>query len=390
MIKFVQGDFFDYDADIRVNTVNCVGVMGAGVALAFKEKYPDMFREYVSLCKKEAVQPGKPHVWESGDLFSKSLTIINLPTKKHWRNKSEYEYIDKGLEWLREFLKNKEGKTLTLPALGCGHGGLDWNIVKNKIMGYLGNSPAEILVFEPNASKAIKKDTFYNNNLELDLKNNNINIMHSTDDKYPILLKIFTEKTLFYKGNISNLSQKTITLISSTKPDDKEKKIIEEFLYYIEKLNLSLIIGSSAYDKQMIKSINNQSICMFLPSGIDLFCKKNINREICDNENNLLLSLGNPKIEFDRKEYITSVFARIFLSDITLFTTPKLDWIKKHKNKFQKYNGAKFFINYKDIPNEIKHELYQLSIKEINRDALTLKPKFDIVIMHNKTLERNI
>ena len=80
MIQYKTGDFFDYDADIRVNTVNCVGVMGAGVALEFKTRYPDMFKAYVEVCKKHEIEPGKPYLWEEYDLFSRCI-IINLPTK---------------------------------------------------------------------------------------------------------------------------------------------------------------------------------------------------------------------------------------------------------------------------------------------------------------------
>jgi len=72
MIKFVKGDFFDYEADIRINTVNCVGVMGAGVALLFKNKFPDMFKDYSNACSKGIVIPGKPHVWLDNDMFKKT------------------------------------------------------------------------------------------------------------------------------------------------------------------------------------------------------------------------------------------------------------------------------------------------------------------------------
>ena len=384
MIKFVSGNFFDYDTDIRVNTVNCVGVMGAGVALAFKEKYPEMFKEYVSMCRKKEVEPGKPHAWNSGDLFSKPLTIINLPTKIHWRNKSEYEYIDKGLVWLKDYLKDKKGLSVSLPALGCGHGGLDWNIVKEKISFYLDDSPAKVLVFEPSASKAVKNEIIINTKLKEQLQSFGIEILSTSDNKYPISLKLFTEKTLFKKGSLSNLSKKTISLISSTKPDEKEKNIIENFLSFITDKNFNIIIGSSSFEKKIIKSNKHQSFTIILPSGLQIFCQKKINEQICDNRNNLILSIGNPNIEFDKKEYMTSVFARIFLSDIVLFTTPKLDWLKKHKNKLQKYNGNKFFINYKEIPNEIKQELYFLLFKGINRDAKTFKPKFELFLTEDK------
>ena len=161
MLKFVKGNFFDFDADIRVNTVNCVGVMGAGVALAFKNKYPEMFKEYVRQCKANEISPGKPSVWKKEDMFSKGIEIINFPTKAHWRNPSEYEYIESGLIWLSDYLKNKEGLTITLPALGCGHGGLDWVNVKKLILNYLSETKNNILVFEPESSKKPERGGYY-------------------------------------------------------------------------------------------------------------------------------------------------------------------------------------------------------------------------------------
>jgi O-acetyl-ADP-ribose deacetylase (regulator of RNase III) len=145
MIKFVGGDFFDYHADIRINTVNCVGVMGAGVALQFKDKYPKMYDEYVKACNSESIKIGHPQVWQDNSAFSNDRTIIiNFPTKNHWKNPSKYEYIEEGLEWLKGFLKDKPGLTITVPALGCGHGGLDWAIVKGMISTYLQDIPMTI------------------------------------------------------------------------------------------------------------------------------------------------------------------------------------------------------------------------------------------------------
>ena len=165
MIKFVKGDFFDYNADIRVNTVNCVGVMGAGVALAFKKRYPEMFKDYSRACSKKEVQPGIPHIWSENSMFN-SLTIVNFPTKIHWKDPSEYDYIEKGLVWLKLFLKDKEDSTVTLPALGCGHGGLDWSIVKRMVVEYLGNLSCTILLFEPRSSVESNSSNDYKEVLE--------------------------------------------------------------------------------------------------------------------------------------------------------------------------------------------------------------------------------
>jgi O-acetyl-ADP-ribose deacetylase (regulator of RNase III) len=150
MLKFIQGNIFEAPADIRVNTVNCVGVMGAGIALAFKTRFPEMSKEYKRACDAGEVKPGKLHVWKSvaGDC------VVNFPTKRHWRDKSRYEDIEAGLIALRDYLKDKGRVRVTLPALGCGHGGLDWSKVSLMIHEQLKDLEAEIIVFEPGDSRA--------------------------------------------------------------------------------------------------------------------------------------------------------------------------------------------------------------------------------------------
>ena len=154
MIELAKGDFFDYDADIRVNTVNCVGVMGKGVALQFKARYPRMFKEYLKVCSSGLLRPGEPHVWVENSILERVI-VINFPTKLHWRNPSKYEYIESGLCWLRSYLSDRLGMTVTLPALGCGHGGLDWDIVREMIYKYLGDLEVNILLFNPLSSRGI-------------------------------------------------------------------------------------------------------------------------------------------------------------------------------------------------------------------------------------------
>lgn len=120
MVEFTNGDMFGTPVDVRVNTVNCKGVMGAGVALAFKNRYPDMFKDYQSACKRGLVRPGRLHIWKSqvGDW------VINFPTKRDWRDPSRYEDIGAGLEALRNYLSEQGSISVALPALGCGNGGL--------------------------------------------------------------------------------------------------------------------------------------------------------------------------------------------------------------------------------------------------------------------------
>lgn len=156
MIKFLYGNLFEHKADIRVNTVNCIGAAGAGIARQFRDRYPSMNAEYIRLCRRRAVRPGVPYIWEDSDFFDgadEKVTIVNFPTKDHWRNPSRYEYIEKGIRWLEKYLRNRPNSTITIPALGCGLGGLNWERVKAMIVEILSESPAEILVFEPRQPK---------------------------------------------------------------------------------------------------------------------------------------------------------------------------------------------------------------------------------------------
>lgn len=147
-VRFVAGDLFNQSADIRVNTVNCVGVMGKGVALMFKIQYPLMFHDYKMACQQGLVIPGKLHIWTAPD----NTVVINFPTKRHWRNSSLYADIKIGLVALKAYLEDAGKVTVALPALGCGHGGLDWCRVSKLIRKYLSGLDAIIYVFEPASS----------------------------------------------------------------------------------------------------------------------------------------------------------------------------------------------------------------------------------------------
>lgn len=148
MIEFVQGDLFEHAAEIRVNAVNCRGVMGAGIALAFRKRHPEMYKAYRQTCREGALRPGKLHVWRSGGDW-----IINFPTKRDWKDPSSYEDIEAGLDALREYLADKKGVSVALPALGCGRGGLDWATVSALVREKLEGLEARIYVFEPAAQE---------------------------------------------------------------------------------------------------------------------------------------------------------------------------------------------------------------------------------------------
>jgi O-acetyl-ADP-ribose deacetylase (regulator of RNase III) len=151
MVCFTSGDMFELPVDIRVNTVNCVGVMGAGVALAFKTRHPAMFHAYKKACDAGEIRPGTLNIWRAPTEW-----IINFPTKRHWRENSKYEDVEDGLKALRTYLDSLgRSVRVALPALGCGHGGLNWARVSELIERHLATTNAEVFVFEPADSRRV-------------------------------------------------------------------------------------------------------------------------------------------------------------------------------------------------------------------------------------------
>jgi O-acetyl-ADP-ribose deacetylase (regulator of RNase III) len=132
MIAVVQGDILKADAEALVNTVNCVGHMGRGLAAQFKRAFPDNFRVYQAACKREQVQAGRMLVVETGRLTNPRF-IINFPTKRHWRGKSRMEDIEAGLTALVDEIRRLDIRSVAVPPLGCGLGGLNWSDVRPRI-----------------------------------------------------------------------------------------------------------------------------------------------------------------------------------------------------------------------------------------------------------------
>ena len=149
MIKFTSGDILRADAEAIVNTVNCVGVMGRGIALQFKKAWPHNFKAYAAACKQNEVMPGSTFIVETGQLTNPKY-IINFPTKRHWRGASKIEDVELGLNALAHDIKDKGIKSIAIPPLGSGLGGLDWCDVRQLIESVLSDfDDVEILVYEP-------------------------------------------------------------------------------------------------------------------------------------------------------------------------------------------------------------------------------------------------
>lgn len=152
MIEFTKGDILKCEAEALVNSVNCVGVMGRGIALQFKEAFPDNFKAYKKACESGEVQPGRMFVFGTGRLTPPRY-IINFPTKRHWRGKSRMEDIEAGLAALKQEVQARNIRSIAIPPLGSGLGGLDWREVRARIEQALADlSDVRIIVFEPDRS----------------------------------------------------------------------------------------------------------------------------------------------------------------------------------------------------------------------------------------------
>ncbi|NWF93475.1 MAG: macro domain-containing protein [Syntrophaceae bacterium] len=149
MIEYKTGNILQEDVEALVNTVNCVGFMGRGIALQFKKAWPENFKAYAAACRRNEVQPGKMFVFETGRLTSPRY-IINFPTKRHWRGKSRLEDIEAGLRALVEEIRKRNISSIALPPLGSGLGGLAWSEVRQRIKQALETlNNVRVIVFEP-------------------------------------------------------------------------------------------------------------------------------------------------------------------------------------------------------------------------------------------------
>ena len=154
-----QGDLLKSEADALVNTVNCVGVMGKGIALQFKKKWPDAFKAYKKACDRGELCPGMMHLHDLGQLAGKPYYIIHFPTKDHWRGKSKVSYVEDGLVELIKTVKSLGIKSIAIPPLGCGNGGLSWALVEKLIREAFAplEDEVEVLLYPPLGAPAAKE-----------------------------------------------------------------------------------------------------------------------------------------------------------------------------------------------------------------------------------------
>lgn len=145
MLTFLKGDIFSSECQTIVNAVNCVGVMGAGIALEYKKRFPLMFSSYKTLCDNNLLEPGKLHLHKVND----NRWILNFPTKIDWRNPTKMEYLEQGFQKFKETYKEKGITSIAFPHLGCQNGGLDFEKqLKPLMIRMLSDIDIDIKVYE--------------------------------------------------------------------------------------------------------------------------------------------------------------------------------------------------------------------------------------------------
>lgn len=377
MLEFKQGDMFEASADIRVNTVNCVGVMGAGVALAFKQRYPEMFKDYRSACKDGRVRPGRMYVWKSleGDW------IINFPTKRDWREPSRYEDIEAGLDDLRAYLEGVGPVTVALPALGCGHGGLDWDRVSAMIRHKLDGLDAHILVFAPSASRqAGRSASEAPTDDERALAETLGYRMIEPKDVPPLELS----GPFFLLGNPQLLSRKWIALLPSRAPGDREmqalRTIATELARSGSRATVALVHGAKvSEDIGQIFVDQGIDTLLLLPFGV--LTRKAIARQPAMHvgRSPTLVSTAPPSAKWSRQLFAQAQDLLRTNAAAMLLSDPEPDWLTgKGLGKWAQTPIS--YVRYETTPIHMREALAGVGARRIARRGEDGSPDIDALI----------
>lgn len=283
MIDFKTGDIFKSEARALINTVNCEGKMGKGLAFQFKKKYPDMEKDYIEVCKNGKLRPGKLHIF-----FEKDKYIINFPTKDKWRENSKIEYITEGLKELKKFLIDENIFSVAIPPLGSGNGKLNWNQVKDEILKELEevSNYINIEVYEPSSdvsSVMSEPRSDYRTLFLLELSLEIEEFQKESLNQAVQLSKIISNNQIFI-SDLNEESKKVSQLKEYYKEKDNQKlynllknKLISDSIEKIEKDNkkvvekVSYLINkySSENIQAIIDELNNMNRIQDEPSKIE-------------------------------------------------------------------------------------------------------------------------
>lgn len=205
MITYFEGTVFNAPVKTFVNTVNCAGVMGAGIALEFRLRYPEMFTDYVEKCKDKEMKLGIPRIYE----YSDKVWIMNFPTKGHWRFPSKIQWIEQGLKYFAENYKKRNIESIAFPKLGTNNGGLNWDDVKTLMERYLMDLDIKIYICTDEKKEAEGTEKIMLNNLnDLTLENltKEIEVPKKQAEK---IISNFPYTRLWHVSKIGGIGEKT-------------------------------------------------------------------------------------------------------------------------------------------------------------------------------------
>ncbi len=372
MIEFTKGDMFAMPVDIRVNSVNCKGVMGAGVALAFKERYPEMFKDYQRACREDTLRPGALHVW-------KNLTgewIINFPTKRDWREPSRYEDILAGLQALRSYLKEQGPVSVALPALGCGHGGLDWDRVSSMIEDNLGDLDASIFVFQPadshEAGRVARDQPTADQIMALKNLGFRIEDLSRRESVWEL------PSTGLVKGNPGLLDSGWIALLPSRSPGEREREALQavarQMVEAPNTVTVALVHATRATeDIAELLLEHNISVVMILPFGP--LTRKKIARTRTEGRRArfAMISVAAPEEPWSRSVLARSMTLLRGGASSVLVSDPEPKWLES-KAAHVWAKRAVFYLRYGSLPVNVRRMLDEIGAQPIGRSANTGEP----------------
>lgn len=377
MLEFVKGDMFDAPADIRVNTVNCVGVMGAGVALAFKQRYPDMFKDYQRDCKDGRVTPGTMHVW-------KSLTgdwIINFPTKRDWREPSRYEDIDAGLSDLRGYLDGVGPVTIALPALGCGHGGLDWDRVSQMIRSKLDGVDAHVRVFEPAASRQAGRTASEQPTDDERKSAEQLGYALVEQDRLPALE---APGPLYVLGDRQALARNWIGLLPSRSPGDRElqalRAIAAELARSGANQTVALVHGTRVSEEVAgIFLGEGVDVALLLPFGV--LTRKALAKQVgtAGTGSLTLVSAAAANGKWSRQLFAQTMDMLRRNAAAILLSDPEPDWLA-NKGLAKWGQTPMSYVRYEATPPAMRDALKRAGARAIGRRGEDGAPNIDFLI----------
>lgn len=372
MIEFTKGDMFKIPVDVRVNTVNCKGVMGAGVALAFKNKYPEMYKDYKKACHEGIVRPGSMYVWKNllGDW------VINFPTKRDWREPSRYEDILSGLEDLRNYLKALGPITLALPALGCGHGGLDWEKVSSMIKEKLSDLDARIFVFEPadsrNVGRTVQEQPSKEQIHELEIlgfKSKELPSQYTGEGLPP---------TVLVKGDQTLLTQRWVALLPSKDPLEKELAALEavarQMALETKQMVVALLHATRATENIVELFLkHNIAVVLILPFGP--LTRKPVARTPTDKQSApfAIISVATPNEAWGRPVLAQSTSMLRFGASSILLTDAAPSWLNS-KTMPTWTKRPMFYLRYETQSDDMRRMLERGGARSIGRRPETGEP----------------